>query len=146
MPQTGNSGTVTFADSDLTLAWTKIGEYQQTRNKLPTDDLSTTGFKTYIADDHEEPGEIELEAYFDPTVDLQEIGGANDPEEVTITYPKSASTVFAASTLVGSAFLIAVGLPELVNGQVAKQKVKLAFDAQEEDPAFSVEVADDPGV
>ena len=144
MPQTGNSGTVTFADSALVLSWTRIGEYQQTRNKLPTDHLGTEGFKTYIADDHQEPGEIELEAYFDPTEDLQEIGGADDPEEITITYPLANPEAEVPATLVGSAFLTMVGLPELVNGQVSKQKIKIAFDAQEEDPAFSPELDEAP--
>jgi len=145
MPKTGNQGAVTFADSGLALSWTRIGEYQQSRNKLPTDHLGTDGFRTYIPDDHEDPGEIELEAYFDSTVELREFGDDHDPEEITITYPKSDPDVFAAATLSGSGFLIMVGLPELVNGQVSKQKIRIAFDGQAADPAFAAEVADDPG-
>jgi len=139
MPKTGNSGTVAFTTSLLVLAWTKISEYQQTRGKQPTDHLGTTGFKTYMVDDHEEPGEIELEAYFDPTVDLADI--ADEAEEVTITYPLEDPLGEAAATLIGTAFLIAVGLPELVNGTVSKQKVKLAFDGQGLGaPEFSAEL------
>jgi hypothetical protein len=143
MPKTGNSGTVSFADSDLTLAWTKISEYQQTRGKLPTDHLGTEGFKTYDPDDHEEPGEVELEAYFDPREDLADI--SDEAEEITITYPLENPLAEVAATLVGTGFLIMVGLPELVNGQVSKQKVKIAFDGQGDGaPSFSPELDEAP--
>jgi hypothetical protein len=143
MPKTGNSGTVAFATTSLVLAWTKIGEYQQTRGKLATDHLGTEGFRTYMADDHEEPGEIELEAYFDPTVDLADI--TDVAEEITITYPLEDPDDEVAATLIGTGFLIAVGLPELVNGTVSKQKVKIAFDGQGDGaPSFSPELEEAP--
>ena len=142
MPNTGNGGTVTLSESGLTLAWTRIGEYQQTRAKLPVDALSDTGFRPHIVDDHADPGEIELEAYFDPTEDLADI--SEIPETITVTFPLKNPLWEVPATLVGSGFLIAVGLPELVNGQVTKQKVRIAFDGGAEDPAFSVEEEEAP--
>ena len=48
-------------------------------------------------------------------------------------------------SLVGTGFLIMVGLPELVNGQVSKQKVKIAFDGQGAGaPSFSPELDEAP--
>jgi len=135
MPKTGNSGTITFATSAIVLSWTRIGEWQATRGKLPVDHLTTSGFRPYIPDDLSEPGEIECEAYFDPTKALGNIGAA--AESVTVTYPKKAAG--SAPTLIGTAFLTMVGLPELVNGQVSKQKVKIAFNGGT-GPAFSREV------
>jgi len=130
MPKTGNKGTITFGTSALVLSWTRIGEWQGTRGKLPVDALATDGFRPYIPDDLSEPGEIEAEAYFDPT----KAGAA--AETITITYPKKAAGT--SPTLVGSGFLIMVGLPELVNGQVSKQKVRVAFDGVT-GPAFTPE-------
>ena len=137
MPKTGNSGTVTLSESGLVLAWTKIGELQQTRNKLAVDDLSSEGFRPYIADDHEEPGEIELEAYFKPTEDLADI--QEIAEDILVTYPLENADWEVPATLAGTGFLIAVGLPELVNGTVTKQKVKIAFDG-DDGPTFSEEL------
>ena len=135
MPKTGNKGAVTFSTSALTLSWTKIGEWQGTRGKLPTDHLGTTGFRTYIPDDLAEPGEIEFEALFDPTKSLGSITAV--AETITITFPKENPLGGAAATLAGTGFLIAVGTPELVNGQVSKQKVKIAFNGGT-GPTFTV--------
>ena len=49
MPITGNQGTVTFEDSGLVLAWTRISEYQQTREKLATGELDYEGFIELVA-------------------------------------------------------------------------------------------------
>jgi hypothetical protein len=134
MAKTGNSGTITFGTSAIVLSWTKIGEWQATRGKLPVDHLSTSGYRPYIPDDLSEPGEIEVEAYFDPTKTLGNIGAV--AETITVTYPKKAAG--SNPTLIGTGFLIMVSLPELVNGQVSKQKVKVAFNGAT-GPAFSKE-------
>jgi hypothetical protein len=132
MPKTGNSGTITFGTSAIVLSWTKIGEWQATRGKLPVDHLATSGFRPYIPDDLSEPGEIECEAYFDPKKALASINAA--AETITVSYPKEGAG--STPALVGTGFLIAVGLPELVNGTVSKQKVKLCFDGGT-GPAFT---------
>jgi len=132
MPKTGNSGTITFGTSAIVLSWTKIGEWQTTRDKLATDHLGTTGFRTYIPNDLAEPGEVECEAYFDPTKSLASIAAI--AETITISYPKEGAG--STPTLIGTGFLTMLSLPELVNGQVSKQKVKIAFDGGT-GPAFT---------
>ena len=132
MPKTGNGATIVFGTSGVVLSWTKIGEWQGTRGKLPVDHLGTTGFRPYIPDDLAEPGEIELEALFDPTKALPSISAV--PETITITYPKEGAGT--NPTLAGTAFFTMVGLPEMVNGQVSKQKIKFAFDGAT-GPAFT---------
>ena len=134
MALTGNTGTITFGTSGFTLAWTKIGEWQATRAKLETSTLATTVFKTFMADDLADPGEIEVEALFDATKALGSIGAA--AETITITYPKSAGT---AAKLAGTGFITMVSTPELVNGSVSKQKLKVAFNGGT-GPAFTAQV------
>lgn len=125
MPKTGNSGTVTLSVSGLTLSFVKIGEWQPTRGKLEVSHLGTTDFKEFVQDDLADPGEVELEALFLATAALADI--SEDPETITITYPKETPANHAA-VLSGTGFLIAVSLPELVNGTITKQKVKAAFN------------------
>jgi len=124
MPKTGNGGTMALGTSALVLSFTKIGEWQATRGKLDVSHLGSSGFKRMIPDDLADPGELEVEALFNPTKALGNISAA--AETITVTYPKEGSG--SAPTLVGSGFLIAVGTPELVNGSVSKQKFKIAFD------------------
>ena len=123
MALTGNTGTITFGTSGIVLSWTKIGEWQTTRSKLETSHLGTTVFKTFMADDLADPGEIEVEGLFDPTKALGSIVAA--AETITITYPKTAGT---AANLAGTGFISMLSLPELVNGAVSKRKIKVAFD------------------
>jgi len=123
MALTGNTGTIAFGTSAIVLSWTKIGEWQTTRAKLETSHLGTTVFKTFMPDDLADPGEVEVEALFDPTKALGSIGAA--AETITITYPKTAGT---AANLAGTGFITALGLPELVNGSVSKRKIKIAFN------------------
>ena len=135
MPKTGNGGSIVLGTSAIVLSWTRIGEWQATRGKLPVDHLGTSGFRPHIPDDLADPGEIEAEAYFDPTKALGNISAV--AETITVNYPKKAAG--SQPTLAGSGFLVMVGLPELVNGQVMKQKVRIAFDGVT-GPAFNKEV------
>ena len=123
MALTGNTGTIVFGTSAIVLQWTKIGEWQATRAKLETSTLATTVFKTFMADDLADPGEIEVEALFDATKALGSIGAV--AETITITYPKTAGT---AANLAGTGFITMLSLPELVNGSVSRRKIKIAYN------------------
>jgi hypothetical protein len=138
MPKTGNTGTIAFTETGVTLSFTKIGEWQATRGKLETSHLETEDFKEFIPDDLADPGEIELEALFDPTEDLADI--SEGVETITVTYPLENADWEVAATLVGSGYVMMVGTPELVNGSVAKQKLKFFFDGDGTEPAFSPEL------
>lgn len=135
MPKTGNTGSIVFATSGIVLSFTKIGEWQATRGKLDTSHLGTTNFKRQTVDDLADPGEIEIEAWFDPTKDLADIN--EGAETITVTYPLEAPPGTPA-TLAGTGFLMMLSLPELVNGAVSKQKVKICFDGFT-GPAFTKE-------
>ena len=133
MPKTGNTGTIAFTETGVTLLFTKIGEWQATRGKLETSHLETEDFKEFMADDLADPGEIELEALFDPTKALGSIVAV--AETITITYPKTTGT---AAKLAGTGFITMLSTPELVNGSVSKRKIKIAFDGAT-GPAFTAQ-------
>jgi hypothetical protein len=133
--KTGNSGTISLSSSAISMSFTKIGEWQTTRNKLEASHLGTVGLKEYVPDDLAEPGEVEVEGFFDPRNDLPNINAA--AETITITYPKEATGATAA-TLAGSGFLTMLSRPELVNGTLSKAKFKVAFDGYT-GPAFTKE-------
>lgn len=135
-PVTGNTGTIVLGTSALTFGFTKIGEWQPTRGKLESSVLATTGFKEYEPDDLTEPGEIEVEGYFEGKDALGNINAG--AETITVTYPKTDSASAAGGSLAGTGFLIALALPELVNGQLMKTKFKIAFDGKT-GPAYTVE-------
>ena len=138
MPKTGNTGTIAFTETGVTLLFTKIGEWQATRGKLNVSHLETEDFHELIPDDLADPGEIELEALFDPIEDLADI--SENVEDITITYPLENPLWLVPATLVGSGYVMMVGTPELVNGSVAKQKLKFFFDGDGTEPTFSREL------
>lgn len=134
--KTGNSGTISFGTQAFTGSWNRIGAWQPSRDKIETSHLGTTGYKTFIPGDLDDPGEVTLEVQFDPTASLPSMA---DPETVTITYPKKVGTNTAAS-LAGSGFITKAGTPELRNGQVMVQEITVAFDGIT-GPAFTKEAA-----
>lgn len=128
LPKTGNTGTIVLGTSALAFSFTKIGEWQATRGKLESSHLGTTGFKEYEPDDLAEPGEIEVEGWYDGDAGVDDI--SNAPETITVTYPKTDSDSTAGASLAGTGFLIMQNMPELVNGQLMKAKFKVAFDGK----------------
>ena len=134
MPKTGNTGTIAFTVTGVTLSFTKIGEWQATRGKLNVSHLETEDFHELIPDDLADPGEIELEALFDPTEDLADI--SETVEDITVTYPLDNTGWAVQATLTGSGYVMMVGTPELVNGSVAKQKLKFFFDGKRNQSCF----------
>jgi hypothetical protein len=142
MSKTGNTGTIAFTVTGVTLQFTKIGEWQATRGKLNVSHLETEDFHELIPDDLADPGEIELEALYDPTDDLADI--SETVETITLTYPLDNTGWEVQATLTGTGYVMMVGTPELVNGSVAKQKLKFFFDGDGTEPAFSPELETAP--
>lgn len=135
LPKTGNGGTIVLGTSALAFGFTKIGEWQTTRGKLEASVLATTGFKEYEPDDLAEPGEIEVEGFFEGKDDIDDIN--NVAETITVTYPKTDGGA-AGGSLAGTGFLIQQGTPEMANGALMKAKFKIAFDGKT-GPAYTKE-------
>lgn len=137
LAKTGNTGTIALATSAIAFPWTKIGEWQATREKLEVSSLATADFKEYEPGDLSEPGEIEVEGYFEGKDEFEgKIKAA--AETITVTYPKTDSASAAGANLAGTGFLMMIGLPELVNGSLMKAKFKIGFDGKT-GPAYTKE-------
>lgn len=138
VPKTGNTGTIALTTSALAFPFTKIGELQFTRGKLESSSLATADFKEYEPDDLCEPGEVEVEGWFEGKDEFEgKIKTA--AETITVTYPKTDGGS-AGAKVAGTGFLIMVGLPEMVNGSLMKAKFKIAFDGKT-GPAYTKEAA-----
>lgn len=135
MPKTGKGASIVFGTSAVSASWTKINPGQQSLGELESSHLGTTAKKTYEPDDLSEPGECEVECWFDATKDMPALGV---PETVTITLPKEVPASTAAATYAGTAFIKAVGLPENVLGILKKQTIKVKWDGKT-GPAFTKE-------
>jgi len=123
---TGNTGTLTFGTSGLTVNYKQVGEHEETREKLECSHLGTTGYKEYVPSDLVEPGEFEVEFYFDGALNsLPAITGA--AETITKSFPLAASQSVRA-TVVGTGFFIGRVFPAMANGTLMMAKGKVAFD------------------
>lgn len=134
---TGNTGTIALATSALSFPFTKIGEIQLTREKLESSSLATLYFKEYEPADLSEPGECEVEGWFEGK-DEFEAKIHTAAETITVTYPKTDSTSSAGANVAGTGFLTMIGLPEMVNNSLMKAKFKIAFDGKT-GPAYTKE-------
>jgi len=136
-PKTGNTGTIALGTSAVAFPFTKIGEWQTTRGKLESSSLATADFKEYEPDDLCEPGEVEVEGWFEGKDEFDSLIN-NVAETITVTYPKTDPTSAAGANLAGTGFLIMIGLPEMVNGALMKAKFKIAYDGKT-GPAYTKE-------
>jgi hypothetical protein len=134
-PKTGLTGTIVLGTTGLAFSFTKIGEWQSTRGKLQASHLATVTMHGYQPDDLAEPGEVEVEGWFEGKDDVNDI--SNVAETITITYPCTSGGTDGGA-LSGTGFIILQGLPELVQGQLMKAKFKVAFDGYT-GPAYAVE-------
>ncbi|MCU0871780.1 MAG: hypothetical protein MUE50_05500 [Pirellulaceae bacterium] len=136
MPKTGLTGTISLSVSGLSFSFTKIGEYQQTRAKDNVSHLGSADFEELEPGDLGDPGEVEVEGWYEGDDDFGDIN--EDAETVTVTYPKSDPDAAAAANLAGTGFLIMLGLPSLEKGVRNKRKFKVAFDGKT-GPAYTAE-------
>ncbi len=126
MPQTGNSGTISFGSSGFTGAWTQIGAWKPKIGKLDAGHLLTTGFKEFVPDDLADPGNIALKLWFDQKVALPTLGV---PETVTVTFPASKGLVGATrAKITGTGFIGEAGTPDMKNGELMVCDVTLEWD------------------
>lgn len=69
------------------------------RVPVPTTHFGTTGGQTFVPADTYDPGELVVEAHYDPANNVPML---QDPESITITFPTGAP----AETVVFSGFLV----------------------------------------
>lgn len=135
MPTTGKGGSIAFGTSNISASWTRISQWEKTLGKLESSHLGTTGEKTFLPDDLEDAGEMEVDLWFEATAALPSMGVS---ETITVTFPKENTSHNTAATLAGTGFISGVGTPEMVLGTLKKQNIKFVWTGVT-GPTFTVE-------
>lgn len=95
---TGHLATVSFAASGFTAAFTELGGAELSRPSLPTTDLATDDWDTFIPGDTVDPGESQYTFFYDTQAQPPIDGPA---ETIILTYPDGA-TITRTGFLTGS--------------------------------------------
>lgn len=136
-PDTGNLAIATFTNSGFTSRIRVIGELDRTIAKLEASALDTDGDKEYIADDLGEPGELEIEFYWDPVTGPPAKGVV---DVITVTFPPHPDYSTPAS-YTASGFFLNELFPSLKNGELNIGKAKFALDGRSVPFAYTPAVA-----
>lgn len=122
--RTGNTGTIAFGTSNLTLVVTEIGEVNLSVPVLNASHLGTTNQEESVAGDLAAISELTVTTLFNPGVNLAALGTS---ETVTLTYPKCNSGN-NAGVFAGSGFIRQVGTAKMVNGSLMTSQLIAKFD------------------
>ena len=123
---TGNGATVTFAQGiTAALKVRRITPSADSRGRIDTSHLGTTGMRTFIPEDLGDAQTLTIEAIWDtffatPTAGLN-LGN------VTVTYPLRTGETTAAS-FVGKAHVSSVQLPSLANNELQIIQLVIQFE------------------
>jgi hypothetical protein len=111
-PRTGNTGTIAFGTSSLTLVVTEIGGYTKTLPMYDGSHINTSGHAEMYPGVVYTSEPIEVRVWFNPGVNLASLGTS---ETITLTYPKS-GTGNNAATLAGTGVIISDGTAPMAMG------------------------------
>lgn len=133
-PKTGNTGTIAFATSNLSLVITEISEATKSVPVLNGSHLGTTNQQESYPGDLAELSEVTVTTLFNPGINLAALGTS---ETITITYPKcNAGT--NAGIWAGTGFIRQVGTARMVNGTLMTSQIIAKYDGLTE-AAFTKE-------
>ena len=138
MADTGQGATLTLATTGAVGVIRSMTLPEFAIDKIETSDLSTTGFKTYIATDLAAPGELTAEIIFDAEDD--DVPSFGVSETVTVTWPIHTTGNTTNATLAGTGFITNFKLPDMQIGELQVATITVAFDGLT-DPAFTAEAA-----
>lgn len=125
---TGNTSTLTFGTSGLSVSIKQITGSDETRESLEDSHLGTTSSKTFVPSDLVDRGEIEFEFFFDGALaSLPAITGA--AETGTISYPLVGAQSTRA-TLAGTGFFTSRKHPDVQNGTLMMGRGKFKWDGK----------------
>lgn len=126
MADTGNGTTITFGTTSFSASWEEIDAGEQTRDAIEDSHLGTTGDKTYMPGDLQEPGEASGVFQWDQSFGTFP-ATTTAAETVTISYPlKSGESTNA--TLAGTAIVTRVKGPVARNGEKMMGEMTIKWD------------------
>jgi len=123
---TGNGATITFGSGITeTFKIRSIDQPEETRGRIECSDISTTGYRKFIAEDLTDAPEITINWLWDTFHAVPTLGLALGT--VTITYPLRTGESSAA-TRAGTAYVSAIKHPRLENNVLQEGMLKVQFD------------------
>lgn len=134
---TGQGATVVLSTTGDVGCIRSIELPEWAQEKIDASCLDTTGFKRFIAGDLTDPGQVELTAVFDPSINIPTPGVA---EDITITFPIGDPANATNATLTGSGFVMSVSQPSLQIDELLELSLTFCFDG-DTGPAYSPEAA-----
>ena len=109
---------------------------------IETSILATTNFKTFVASDLTDAGEIVAEILFDPTqATATALPARSVAEVVTVTWPIHTSGNTTNATFVADGYIKSVDLPNMSVGELQVSTVTIKLNGEDTEPAFSAEAA-----
>lgn len=133
-PDTGQLATAVFeGDVDFEARMTMIGELPRTVSSLEASALDTEDDEESVPGDLKNPGEIDVEFFFDGEQILPDAG---DKSVLTVTYPLGEGQATAASYN-GSGYFTSVSYPSAQLNNLMKAKAKFKFDGRGTKFAFT---------
>ena len=124
MADIGNGASITFGTSSFTASYISVEPPEFTRESIETSHLGTTSYKTFMADDLVDPGEMTCTIQHDPDEQPPFSGAA---ETITITYPLP-SGMSTAATLAGTGFVTSYKPgSSLENGTLMEAEMTIKF-------------------
>ena len=128
MADTGTGTTITFGTSGWTGSVISIGGTTQSREPLEDSHLATSGEKTYVFDDLIEPGDFEIEFYWDQSASTFSPISAV-AETITISFPLKTGES-TNGTLAGSGGVIEASGPDVSNGELMTGSMSIQWDGK----------------
>jgi len=111
-------------------------------DEIDTTALGTTNYKTTIAADLVDPGEITAEILFDnvltAAISIPSLGAA---DVVTVTWPTSVSGNTTPAKLVADVFIKSVKFPDFNVGALQMATVVFRLNGSDTEPAYNAESA-----
>lgn len=139
MAGTGNGATVALSVSTVSTCVTSIELPSFGIEDLETSCLGTTNYKTFVATDLADPGEITINYLFDPTSDTLLARGV--AEVITITWPIHTTGNTTNATFVADGYIREVNLPTLQNGELQEASIVFKLNGEDTEPAFTLEAS-----
>ena len=121
VPDLGTAATIAFTTSSFTAFLTKIGGFEISRPAVDITHLGSTVHLRFMPADLSDPGEFEIEGFYDPDLQAPYTGAT---ETTTITLPRPTGT---GATIAGTACCTSFTTPDLAHNQAMMFKAKFKW-------------------
>ena len=139
MPGTGNLATYALTTGAEPACITKITMPEMVIEDLETSCLSTTNYKTYVASDLAEPGEVVVEFIADNT--RQQILTLGTADILTVAFGITTAGNTTKALFVADGYVSKFKLADQENGVLQTGSMTFKLNGEDVEPAYTVESA-----